>query len=669
VAKRLVCLLFAFLLGFFVAGEVWARAGGGGGYSGGGGGGGYSGGGSSFSGGSSSGGGGNLGPLIYFLIRNPVIGVPVLIVIVLLLYYGNRKGTQSLRARTIRKAMSQQDLMRRAAALDAIRRSDPAFDPDQFLKRCRSAFLQIQSAWSQQKLTTVRPFISDGIYERFSLQLQEQRDLGYRNEMQDVRVNQAQVAEAIADEPFDVLTVQLDAAATDYRVRLDSGKEISGSRRDESFTEYWTFLRRRGANTQADKAGLLEGCCPNCGAPIEMNQSARCASCDSALRSGEHDWVLSEITQACEWEPTRRQEIPGVASYRQARDAEFNVHHLEDRASVVFWRKVMLDRTADPNKLRKMASAEFLERYVQEELQPREDGSRFFLGDCAVGSVELRGVIPGEDWDRAPVEVRWSGTVYRRLPSGELKATSDSVVRVTLLVLGRRPGAKSALDRAISSAHCPSCGAPETDAAGDACEYCGTVLNDGNQDWVLLSAPLVTEPEGQNLLRRLYEILRAEASPATAPRGNDSDNAAALPLAGADTHGSGMLAWLIKTMTADGHLDDKERRALKKVAQRRQVPAERLGMMIAAAESGQVALPEPANDHEARRWLTAMADASLIDGRLRQQEINLLTAAGERLGMSSYDVRSLLKQRRSALYKAARQQLHKSKVNGGATSA
>ena len=72
-------------------------------------------------------------------------------------------------------------------------------------------------------------------------------------------------------------------------MRLDTGKRIPGSKLPrDSFTEMWSFLRRRGAKTPSGE-GRIEGKCPNCGAPLSMEQSARCGTCECLARSGQFD--------------------------------------------------------------------------------------------------------------------------------------------------------------------------------------------------------------------------------------------------------------------------------------------------------------------------------------------------------------------------------------------
>ena len=41
----------------------------------------------------------------------------------------------------------------------------------------------------------------------------------------------------------------------------------------------------------------MAGYCPNCGAPLEINQVGECRYCKAAVTSGRFDWVLSRIEQ------------------------------------------------------------------------------------------------------------------------------------------------------------------------------------------------------------------------------------------------------------------------------------------------------------------------------------------------------------------------------------
>ena len=86
------------------------------------------------------------------------------------------------------------------------------------------------------------------------------------------------------------------ALRVDYEVDEATGNVVFGSKRSEPFTEYWTFQRAVGVQTGANS--LLDKKCPNCGAPLDVNQIGECKYCKAAVTSGRFDWVLSRIEQA-----------------------------------------------------------------------------------------------------------------------------------------------------------------------------------------------------------------------------------------------------------------------------------------------------------------------------------------------------------------------------------
>ena len=634
----LVCaVLFLFPL------DVFARAGGGGGYSGGGGGGGSGGG----------GGGSGGGDLIVFLIwlcwHHPYIGIPLVVLVVAAFIFGGKRTNDGRRGNVIRRSNMAMGELQRRSAVDDLRSDDPAFDEQQFYDRVNRAFVQIQDAWSQQDLSGVRAFISDGIYERFSLQSMEQRDFGYRPSVSNVVIHQMLLAQVNRDDFFDLVTIRINASCIAYRVSLDTGQYVSGNRKTETFVEYWTFLRRRGVETK-DRPGLIEGNCPNCGTEIELNQSAKCQSCDSLLRSGQYDWVMCEITQECEWFGGTSEEVPGAAHYRSVADPGFNVQHLEDRASVVFWRKVMADRLGQIAPLAKMASPDFCEQY--ESTLNATEGERRYMGDCAVGSVDARGVFRSEGRDTALVEIRWSGTQFTAQPQGPPKRSHQSRAAMSLFVFARNSGVKTDVGHSVCSSHCPGCGAPESDITSHACEFCGEVLNNGSHDWVLVDVLAMSSTAALDLLRQ------ARSQPAKTTEASATSAAMALADDQQTPHGTELLVWVVKLAMADNQLDARERAMLEQVARHRHVPQQQLEMLIEAAAQGQLDAPEPANREQARRWLVAMADIGLSDGVIDRNEYKLLRQVGTHLGMCDYDIKRLLRQRRTHLYQAARQRLH-----------
>ncbi|EAQ78138.1 TIM44-like domain-containing protein [Blastopirellula marina] len=677
-----------FLLGGLIlvpAPDAWGRAGSGGSFSGGGGSFSSGSGGGHFSSGS-GGGHGDLGPLIFFLFRHPVIGIPTFVIVAIVFVWYVMQANERQQRRFIHRSFHKLDHDFIDSCLEALKESDPSFDLPQFKQRAENAFGKIQRAWSDQDLASIHAFVSDGVYERFSLQISEQHELGYRNVIEDVRILKMEPIEIIASRndqnAFEVISLRVQARGKDYRVDRTTGKLIPGSKSNESFSEVWTFLRRRGAQTKPQKAGLIEGNCPNCGASIQINQWDRCGSCESLLRSGEHDWVLSEITQSSVWKPNAALGLNSATRYWISHDPGFNTHHLEDRASVIFTRKVTADRHGDLRPLNKVAHDMFCDLHGK-VLNARE---RTFYTDCGVGAVDVIGVITDKHLDRALVDIRWSGR--RNKKSGESQETSrePSTLR-TMMVLARKHGVQTKIEKSVSSLQCPGCGAPESDAASHACEFCHMVLNDGASDWVLVDWIPYSANEARNLRKKANEGIETviAAIPNSSSEGMDIDrplfdqqptmvvsqivrHVSGSDLDRAQVNGRSLreyakiddvdlIAWVVQVAAADGKLDEKEQKLLKEVAKKHGVPLSRVQGMLTDAANGTLESPTP--DHRASgvQWLTTMIDMALVDGHYDAREQKVIAATGKRIGLSDYDFARLLAKRKTELYRQAKTEL------------
>jgi predicted lipid-binding transport protein (Tim44 family) len=114
-----------------------------------------------------------------------------------------------------------------------------------FTGKVRSAFFKIQAAWSAQSIAEIRPFISDGIYQRFATQFRMMGLLQQQNRLDQIQISRIGVVSARADGAFDVIDVSIEASMHDVFVcELDHSLDTQG---DETFVEYWSFIRKRDA--------------------------------------------------------------------------------------------------------------------------------------------------------------------------------------------------------------------------------------------------------------------------------------------------------------------------------------------------------------------------------------------------------------------------------------
>jgi predicted lipid-binding transport protein (Tim44 family)/uncharacterized tellurite resistance protein B-like protein len=625
--------------------SAWGRAGGGGGYGGGGGGGGFGGGGGggfgggggSFGGGGGSGGG-----------DAPPGVIIIAFVVFIALALASRTARNQHVTRTIRRGRALQERNAINVGLFAISTRDPGFSEAAFLDRVQQAFLKIQTAWCQQDLSGVRAFISDGIHERFSLQVGMQQAEGIRDEMQDVKVLSVKTA-AVFQDAFDTIHVRVRASAVDYTVSRDTGRRIRGSSIAEEFVEFWSFHRRPGAKSLSGD-GAIEGNCPKCGAALEIVDVARCQACGAQVNSGEFDWVLAEITQDQEWRvPTPDEAVPGLTELKQ-RDPAFSVQHVEDRVSVAFWRMRAAEFYRDFDYARPVLTPDYTDEFSRALEQMRQE--REFWKDPAVGQVEVIDIQNGDTGtpDRIRVKVRWSGRYSAGDPaSGQSRALRRQAIYTDVFVLRRSHDVVSTPAETFRSAGCSNCGAPLNVNREGACEFCGTVITDGRHDWVLESV----QPYSPELayLRPVPPV----------PEPETADDEFGL-LRNGDAELS--LAVLARVMSVDGQISESERKALEQFGAHRGLSGEGLQLVIDTAGTSEAKIPVPRNSQEAVSYLRQLVHAVLADGRITWQEQKLLREFAKRTRLSNADVRVAISRERRQAYQQARNELRRSR-NGG----
>lgn len=539
----------------------------------------------------------------------------------------NRKQYSAIQQAGNRNLNQRQDAQTKNQALSSVLSRDPGFSEKGFLEKVSTAFLQVQKAWSDQDLTGIHPFISDGIKERFSLQIHMQKKQGVRNLMEDVQVLSAEITSVESDRHFDTIHVKITAKANDSDVDLETGRRIRNNY-DGTFVEYWSFLRKPGAGT-LEGGGLVEGMCPNCGAPLKLSESGQCSHCDAVVTSGEYDWVLAEITQSVEWSTSSGAErIPGYTEM-SASDPAFNVQVIEDTASVVFWRyiKSYFDGSSEP--VVKVASRDFSDTLLQKIDQTRDGDYHLYFKDAAAGTVEVQEIALGAEFDRVHVLIKWSAINGWIDSQGKTKGGGPKTIRPLIFTLARKQGVKTLASQGLHSAHCPGCGAPYTGEDGGACSYCGRPLNDGSGSWIL-----------------------EEIQPFTGARINSSRIS---PVSGAvQVSPDILLMSMAGVMYADGTLNSEEMDMLSSFAAHRGISEERLNAVIASVAAGGTPSLTPSNKAEAMEVLKAMVRMSLADGKLDQSENELLEKYAESAGMSKNVVSSTVAKQRKILYREVR---------------
>ena len=399
-----------------------------------------------------------------------------------------------------------------------IRQADRAFDPGIFLDRVGVAFMTLEQAWQDRSLESARPYMSEGLYLSWRSQINQMLAQHKKNLLDGLELRDTRVVEAAHGSTHDHISVRIDAVAADYETDERSGELLFGSRSPAPFREYWTFERSAGTQTPVG-GGILEQKCPNCGAPLSINEIGDCRYCKAAVTSGRYDWVLSRIEQTEEWEARRSQDLHGVApaglgwpppptkgAVRSAQavlaqiaadDPGFDPEVFMQHAQMAYFLAEEAWQARNPEQARPyLGDAEYLKWQVRaKELERLHQKN--VLENLNVQGMHLIAADHSSQGDSVTVRIDAVAADYLvddsdgKVVQGERQDQRFSVYCSFQRVAGTRTPVAGVLDN-----KCPKCGAPlSLDEAGQ-CRHCGAAVGSGHFDWVL--ARIETPDEWNN---------------------------------------------------------------------------------------------------------------------------------------------------------------------------
>jgi predicted lipid-binding transport protein (Tim44 family) len=135
-----------------------------------------------------------------------------------------------------------------AAGIAAIRAADPTFDPEHFLSGARGAFEMIVGAFAAGDTGSLRPLLSDEVYDRFAEAIHARQEARETLETNLLSVTSADLAEAELNGRTALVTVRFTSDQVNV-TRAAGGEIVDGDpERVVEKTDFWTFARNTRAS-------------------------------------------------------------------------------------------------------------------------------------------------------------------------------------------------------------------------------------------------------------------------------------------------------------------------------------------------------------------------------------------------------------------------------------
>ena len=223
------------------------------------------------------------------------LALPIVIVLILLSVFGRSKKLGKPKGKAQGEPVYRPSQEPAGVPLSKLKEKDPAFNEPALLERIGNLYVQMQDAWQSKNWEPMRAYMTDALFNQLARQLDELKQQGLTNYVDRIAVLDSFISRYYQEDDNDVLVIGLSTRICDYTVRDDTGELVRGNKTRELFMTYdWKLIRQKDRKT-LEQADMSTVNCPNCGAPLSVNQSGQCAYCGSVITLSDHDWALSAI--------------------------------------------------------------------------------------------------------------------------------------------------------------------------------------------------------------------------------------------------------------------------------------------------------------------------------------------------------------------------------------
>lgn len=226
----------------------------------------------SSSGGSS--GGIDISFLIYLCLEHPIFALIVVVIIVLVVVSSSKKSKKIL-----------EDALN--SKLELLNVND--YDEEKRLEiEAFNIYKEIQFAWMNFDEEKIRKLTTDEMYNMYLMQLDTLKVKNQKNIMHDIKYISSKVKSVYHENGQETILINMTVSCYDFIIDTKTNQVLRGVASKLNIYNYdLTFVKSINEKQEIK-------ICPQCGAPVEANNSGKCEYCKSTLVSGEYTLILSK---------------------------------------------------------------------------------------------------------------------------------------------------------------------------------------------------------------------------------------------------------------------------------------------------------------------------------------------------------------------------------------
>lgn len=218
-------------------------------------------------------GGGGLIYLIYLCIEYPPLGIAIVTVLLIIYFSGKKKS----------KEIIENALSSKLELLDISK-----FPIEKQLEiEAFNIYKEIQFAWMNFDEDKIRKLTTDEMYNMYLMQLDTLKVKNQKNIMYDIKYLGSKIINRHEENGQETIVINMQVSCYDFIIDTNTKKVVRGiASKLNNYSYELTFVKTTD-NKQLD-------ICPQCGAPVNGNNSGVCEYCKSTLISNNYTLVMSK---------------------------------------------------------------------------------------------------------------------------------------------------------------------------------------------------------------------------------------------------------------------------------------------------------------------------------------------------------------------------------------
>lgn len=176
--------------------------------------------------------------------------------------------------------------------IQKLEKIDKSFSEGTFLTKVDHIFIMILNGIMDNDMTSVKHYLSKNIYDKLCEMTEKYKSMNVTRLFDEMNVSSTKITNINITDTEILVNVTIESKYMDYLID-ENGNFLSGVNDHRIVKNHnILFSKKRNATNLSEIRR-----CPNCGASLDLNDSAVCKYCSQPFDMSDYDYIIKEIDE------------------------------------------------------------------------------------------------------------------------------------------------------------------------------------------------------------------------------------------------------------------------------------------------------------------------------------------------------------------------------------